>query len=91
MSLGFVPGLGKAFQEHTHLSMQEIIEWVQVLLNGKTCVTWTGKDFVTRERRPDGGSGPRKHRIEHAAEQKRKEQPAGDTAGPVRQSPGLAG
>lgn len=46
LSHGFVPGLGKALQEHTCLIMQQIIEWVQALLNGKTCVKWTGKGLV---------------------------------------------
>lgn len=46
LSHGFFPGLGKALQEHTHLIMQQIIEWVQALLNGETCVKWTGTGFV---------------------------------------------
>lgn len=46
LSRGFVPGSGTAFREHTHLIMQETTDRAQVLLNGKTCATGTGKDFV---------------------------------------------
>lgn len=32
LSHGFAPVLGKAFQEHEHLIMREVIEWVPALM-----------------------------------------------------------